>query len=122
MWVGGIYHGKQGYKDRLPGSCWRRGPKLVRNGRNYNQNHFFCLRFIFTIFQVPPEKATPTRSANSHPKCQFDVSPYYVNLLKNDSIPPPSPRGDATYEISLDMSMYIFNCKKTVKVIILKCL
>ena len=32
--------------------------------------------------------------------------------------PPPSPRGDANYEIPLDMSMYIFNCNKTVEAII----
>ena len=42
----------------------------MRNCRKYNQNHFFCLRFIFTIFytesfQVPPEKNYP------HLKCQF---------------------------------------------------
>ena len=36
--------------------------------------------------------------------------------------PPPTPRGDANYEISLDMSMYIFNCNKTVEAIILKLL
>ena len=35
---------------------------------------------------------------------------------------PPSPRGDANYEIPLDMSMYIFSCNKTVEAIILKCL
>ena len=42
----------------------------VRNCRNYNWNHLFCLRFIFTIFntgnfQVPPEKNYPQL------KCQF---------------------------------------------------
>ena len=36
----------------------------VRNCRNYSQYHFFCLRFVFTIFftrsfQVPPEKKSP---------------------------------------------------------------
>ena len=27
---------------------------------------------------------------------------------------PPSPKGDKNYEIPLDMSVYIFNCNKTV--------
>ena len=34
--------------------------------------------------------------------------------------PPPSPKGDASYEIPLDMSMCIFNYNKTVGAIILK--
>ena len=31
-------------------------------------------------------------------------------------------RGDANYEIPVDMSMYISSCNKTVEAIILKCL
>ena len=65
-------------------------------------------------FQVPSKKITPTQSANSHPKSQFDLSPYYINLVKNGSFP--------NYEIPLDMSMYIFNCNETVEAITLKCL
>ena len=33
---------------------------------------------------------------------------------------PPSPTGDANYEIPLDTSMYIFNCNRTVEAMILK--
>ena len=94
----------------------------MRNGRNDSWNYFLFvyLRFIFYIlhvgnFQVPPVKSHP------HPKSLFDLSAYYINL-KNGSIAPPSSRGDANYEIPLDMSMYIFNCKKTVEAIILKSL
>ena len=97
---------------------------------------FFCLRFIFIIhihhflfsyicreFSCPTrKKITPTQSANSHSKSQFDLRTYYINFLKNGSISPLSPRGDANYKIPLDMSMYIFKCNKTVEAIILKCL
>ena len=64
------------------------GRPKVRNCRNHNRYHFFCLRFVFTIFyrfvftifytesfQVPPEKIPPHQKANSHPKSQFDLSP-----------------------------------------------
>ena len=75
----------------------------------------YLLFFIYVgNFQVPSKKITPTQSANSHPKSQFDLSPYYINLVKNGSFP--------NYEIPLDMSMYIFNCNKTVEAITLKCL
>ena len=42
----------------------------MRNRSNYHRNHFFCLRFVFTIFyigifQVPPKKNHPCL------KCQF---------------------------------------------------
>ena len=57
---------------------------------------FFCLRFVFTTsytgsFQVPPEKITPSQSANSHQKSQFDLSPSYIKLLRNGSTTPPQP-------------------------------
>ena len=39
---------------------------------------------------------------------------------KNGPIPSPSPKGDANYEIPLDMSMYIFNSNKTLGAIIMK--
>ena len=80
---------------------------------------------MYVIFKSYLKKITLTQSVNSYPKSQFDLSPYYINLPKNCSITPlphPSPRGDANYEIPLDMSMYIFNCNKTVEAIILKCL
>ena len=119
------------YEDRLPGSCLCRGPK-VRNDRNYNWNHFFfCLRCILLFFiykgnfKVQPEKIYPSQNANSHPKSRFDLSSYYINLLKNgltSSAPPPlpSPREYVNYKVPLDRSMYIFNCNKTVEAIILK--
>ena len=38
------------------------------------------------------KKLTPTESANSHPKSQFDLSPSYLNVLKNGSASPlPHP-------------------------------
>ena len=33
---------------------------------------------------------------------------------------PPSSRGDENYEVSLNMSMYIFKCNKTLEAIILR--
>ena len=39
------------------------------------------------IFKSHLKKITPTQSANSHSKSQFDLSSYYINLLKNGSIP-----------------------------------
>ena len=56
-----------------------------------------------------------------HPISQYNLSPYYINLQKNGSITPLlQPEGvDANYEISLDMSMYISICNKTVEAIIL---
>ena len=81
---------------------------------------YFSLFFIYTgNFQVPPEKIAPTQSTNFHPKSQSDLTPYNVTL-KNGSTFPPSSRGDANYEITLDRSLYIFNCNKTAEVIILK--
>ena len=49
--------------------------------------------FYTGSFPVSPEKTTPTKSANSHPKSQFDLRPSYINLLKNGS----SPRWELWY-------------------------
>ena len=55
---------------------------------------FFCLRswdsyslfFIYGVFKSHLKKIT--ESANSHPKFRFDLSPSYINVLKNGSAPP----------------------------------
>ena len=84
------------------------------------------VRYFFTHtgnFRVPLIKNHPTQKANSHSKSKFDLSSYYINLLKNGSTPPPllpSPTEDTKYEIPLDRPLYIFNCNKTVEAIILK--
>ena len=55
--------------------------------------HYF---YTYWEFSRPTWKITYTQSANSHPKFQYDLSPYYINLLKNGSIPPfhyPAGRG-----------------------------
>ena len=73
--------------------------------------HYFL--YMLGIFKSHLNKIIPAQSANSHSKSQFDLSSFYINLLKNGSTPlPPSPRGDANYEIPLDRSMYIFHCNK----------
>ena len=78
----------------------------------------YLLFFIYAgNFPVPPEKKSPP--PRKPIPTQNPNLP--ISLLKNGSVSPPSPRGDADYEISLDMSMYIFNCNKTVEAIILKC-
>ena len=71
--------------------------------------HYFL--YIQGIFKSPLKKITPTRSVNSHSKSQFDLSSYYINLLKKDTT--PLPRWEANYEILLNRLMYIFNCNKT---------
>ena len=43
--------------------------------------HYF---FIHGVFKSHMKKITPTSSANSHPKFQFDLSPSYINVLKNE--------------------------------------
>ena len=57
----------------------------------------FCLRFtIFYTgsFQVPHKKITPTYSASSHLKSQFDLSLSYMNVWKMaQSHPPPITQG-----------------------------
>ena len=55
---GSIYHGN---KDK--NTFYQKfvsAPK-VRSCRNYNWNHFFCLRFVFNTvnFQVPHKKKSP---------------------------------------------------------------
>ena len=96
----------------------------MRNGRNNNQNdfslfeihiHYFLYMqgiFKFLLKKSPPPKVSiPTKNPNLP----------LVPTSENGSIPPPSLRRDANYEIPLDMSMYMFNCNKTVEAI-LKCL
>ena len=67
----------------------------MRNRRNYNRNHFFCLRFVFTIFytasfQVPPEKNHPYLKSQFPPKIPI----WPKSLLHKRSekwVSPPSP-------------------------------
>ena len=82
----------------------------------------YSLFYIYREFQVLHEKITPTQSANSYQKSQFELGPFYISLLKNGSTfpSPSSPRGDANYEILLQISIYIFNFNKTVETMILK--
>ena len=47
--------------------------------------------FIQAVFKSHLKKITPTQSANSSPKPWFDLSPSYINVLKNGSTPPPPP-------------------------------
>ena len=69
----------------------------------------FCLRFtIFYTgsFQVPHKKITPTYSASSHLKSQFDLSLSYMNVWKMaQSHPPPITQGGgggcANYDLHL---------------------
>ena len=62
--------------------------EMVESAVNWNQ-FFVCLRFIFIIFiytgnfQVSPEKNHYTQKLNPHPKSQFVLSSYYINLLVN---------------------------------------
>ena len=71
----------------------------MRNCRNYSRNHFFfCLRYVFTIFYTGSFQAPPKKN-HHHLKCQFppkipiDLSPSYMNFLKDDSAPPPHHPG-----------------------------
>ena len=68
--------------------------------------------FIYTgNFQVPPEKYHLTQKGNFYPKSQFDLSFWYLNLLKKGShplpatAPPPSPMEDANMK-----SLWIGQC------------
>ena len=40
------------------------------NCRNYNRNHFFCLRFVFTIFYTEVSEVIPEKN-HPHLKSQF---------------------------------------------------
>ena len=62
--------------------------------------HIHYFSYIQGIFMSHLKKITPTQSANSHPKLQFNLNPYYINFLKNCST-----QGDANYETPLDISM-----------------
>ena len=65
----------------------------------------YSLFLIKGVFKSHLKKITPTYSASSHPKSQFDLSLSYMNVLKNGSFPPfpPSPRGrgGANYDLHL---------------------
>ena len=70
------------------------GTKCEKFQKLQSNFFFFCLRYVFTIFytgsfQVSPKKNHP--NLKSHPTSKFDISPSYMNLLKNGSAPPPSP-------------------------------
>ena len=67
--------GQEGYipwKIRIQIQTTRKLFKVEENCRNYNQNHFYCLRFIFTnfftgSFQVsssPPKVPIPIQNPN----------------------------------------------------------
>ena len=43
----------------------------------------YSLSFIQGVFKSHLRKNTATQSANSHPKSQFDLSPFQLNVLKN---------------------------------------
>ena len=117
------YFGKW-YNDRLP-EVVRAGDQKWEMVEITIGVFFFVwdscsLLFIYTEnFQVAPKKNHP------HPKCQFPTkTPSWPKFLlykpgKWLNPPPPSPRVYANYEISLERSMYIFNCNKTVAAIIL---
>ena len=49
---------------------------------------------MYGIFKSHLKKITPTQSTNYHPKLQFHLSTYYINLLKMAQSPlsPSSPR------------------------------
>ena len=83
--------------------------------------HIHYSLYVQGVFKSNLKKITPTQIANSHLKSQFELSPCYINLMKNVSPPAPlpSPRGHVNYEIPLDMSMYIFNCSKPAEAVIL---
>ena len=58
---------------------------------------------------VPPNTKGPKK---------FEIFPAHSYKIRKTFLAPL----DATYEIPLDMSLYIFNCNKTAEAIILKCL
>ena len=82
--------------------------------------------YFLHIQEIFLKKIIPIQSASSYSKSEFDLSSYYINLLKNGSplsppasSPPIITQGDANYEIPLDRSVFIFDCNKTVEAIIM---
>ena len=66
------------------------------------------IRYFFIYvgnFQVPPERNHPTQSANFYPKSQFDLRPYYINLLKIAQSPLHNPGG-----MQIMKSLWICQC------------
>ena len=53
----------------------------------------YSLFLLLGVFKSHLKKISPTQSAHSHQKSQFDLNPSNINLLKNDSFlhPPPLP-------------------------------
>ena len=87
---------------------------------------YFSFEIHFHYFYICSEFSSPTWKNQHRPKCQFapKIPIWPKSLLYKPSekwlsppLPPPSPRGNANYEILLDISMYIFNCNKTVEAI-----
>ena len=85
------------------------GPKY-RYCRNYNQYHFFCLRFVFTIFYT---------GSHLHLKCQFPpkISIWPKSLLCKHSgkwfSPPPShqPGGGGVQTMFTFAKLSVCSCK-----------
>ena len=79
----------------------------------------FCLRFtIFYTgsFQVPHKKITPTYSASSHLKSQFDLSLSYMNVWKMaQSHPPPITQGGGGVQ-TMTYIFFVYFCllRKTI--------
>ena len=64
--------------------------------------------YIQRIFKSHLKKITYTQRANCHPKSQYDLSPCYINLLKNGSIPPlHHPGGEGMQTMK---SLWICQC------------
>ena len=68
--------------------------EIMRNCRNYKQNHLFLCLFEIRIqdflyrefsFHVLPEKNYHHLKCESHPKFKFDLGPSYTAILKNGS-------------------------------------
>ena len=52
----------------------------------------YSLLFIQGVFKSHLKKITPTYKVPIPPKIQFDLSPSYINILKNVSAPAPAPQ------------------------------
>ena len=66
---------------------------MEKKDTNTDYRKFVRLFFIQGVFKSHLKKIAPTQSANSHPKSQFDVSPSYMNVLKNAPHPPLITQG-----------------------------
>ena len=93
------------------------GPK-VRHCRNYNQKHYFCLRFVVSSFytgsfQVPPEKNHPQL------KCQFPPKiPIWIkSLLYKPSEKWLNPPSIITHEGKGGCKVWLLPWRSLIKVI-----